>query len=77
MSAAGSRLRLESPTPELSEFEGVPEDDEVAEREALERLTSISPPSSSGPVIAIDLDDVLSQTNQAVADCKYVLLCQR
>lgn len=70
MSAAGSRLRLESPTPELSEFKGPQEDDETPEHEALERLTAISPPSS-GPIIAIDLDDVLSQTNQAVADCKY------
>jgi hypothetical protein len=70
MSAAGSRLRLEPPAPE-SEFEGAPENEEVAEREALEKLTTISPPSSSGPVIAIDLDDVLSQTNQVVADCEY------
>ncbi len=39
------------------------------EKGALERLTQTSPPTS-GPIIAVDLDDVLSQTNQQVATCK-------
>lgn len=41
-----------------------------SEKEALERLTKTSPPNS-GPVIAVDLDDVLSQTNLEVAACEY------
>ncbi|KII93688.1 hypothetical protein PLICRDRAFT_35907 [Plicaturopsis crispa FD-325 SS-3] len=40
---------------------------EQDERELLERLSGISPPTSSGPVIAVDLDDVLSQTNFTVS----------
>ncbi|KAF8058263.1 hypothetical protein FPV67DRAFT_1524691 [Lyophyllum atratum] len=68
MSAASSRLHLESPSIEQADqFEGQPEREE-AEKNALEKLTTISPPSSSGPVIAIDLDDVLSQTNHTVAE---------
>ncbi|KAG6891066.1 hypothetical protein C0995_014155 [Termitomyces sp. Mi166 len=63
MSAAGSRQRLESP----SGFDELPEQQEQAEKAALEKLMPLYPPSS-GPVIAIDLDDVLSQTNQMVAD---------
>ncbi|KZP32280.1 hypothetical protein FIBSPDRAFT_1036915 [Athelia psychrophila] len=35
---------------------------------SLAKLSHISPPTSSGPVIAIDLDDVLSETNQEVAN---------
>ncbi|KAG5648251.1 hypothetical protein DXG03_006209 [Asterophora parasitica] len=65
MSAAASQLRLSSPTPE----EPVLTDEvEQAENEALEKLLTVSPPTSTGPVIAIDLDDVLSQTNQIVAE---------
>jgi hypothetical protein len=37
---------------------------------SLSALRQIDPPGSGGPVIAVDLDDVLSLTNQAVADCK-------
>ncbi|KAG6844335.1 hypothetical protein H0H87_007693 [Tephrocybe sp. NHM501043] len=63
MSAAGSRLQLESPSAEKADpFRELPEEQEEAEKAALTKLTSI--PSSTGPVIAIDLDDVLSQTNQ-------------
>ncbi|KAF5375195.1 hypothetical protein D9758_000028 [Tetrapyrgos nigripes] len=35
---------------------------------SLDVLSSTSPPTSSGPVIAVDLDDVLSQTNAKVAE---------
>ncbi|GAW03394.1 had-superfamily hydrolase [Lentinula edodes] len=35
--------------------------------QSLDILASISPPTSSRPVIAVDLDDVLSQTNAEVA----------
>jgi hypothetical protein len=40
------------------------------EAASLAKLTTISPPTSSGPVIAVDLDDVLSQTNHVVSECK-------
>lgn len=51
-------------------------DDAVAEaeREALEKLTELHPAAAAGPLIAIDLDDVLSQTNIAVAECTHTLL---
>lgn len=39
------------------------------EQESLNKLRALDPPGS-GPVIAIDLDDVLSQTNHAIANCK-------
>ncbi|KAF5377614.1 hypothetical protein D9615_005101 [Tricholomella constricta] len=68
MSAAASRLRLESPSTEAEPYEGLVEEVEEAEKDAFEKLTTISPPTSRGPVIAIDLDDVLSQTNQIVAE---------
>jgi len=45
-----------------------------AKRASLRRLSSTSPPSSSGPVIAVDLDDVLSQTNAEIAKCKLEAL---
>lgn len=61
MSAAASRLRLESPTAK----QDVSLPAEEHEREALVQLTD-----TTGHVIAIDLDDVLSQTNQAIVDCK-------
>lgn len=77
MSAAASRLELESPISERSnsldlngKLEGEKDGDEDVEEATLAKLTSISPPSSSGPVIAVDLDDVLSQTNHVVAQCK-------
>jgi hypothetical protein len=38
---------------------------------SLAKLTTISPPTSSGPVIAIDLDDVLSETNAAISECEH------
>lgn len=66
MSAAASRLELEKPLnqgyiPTGNETEPI-EDEGVA----VGKLTGITP----DPTIAVDLDDVLSQTNQAVADCK-------
>ncbi|KAF8898466.1 hypothetical protein BD779DRAFT_1484082 [Infundibulicybe gibba] len=42
-------------------------DDTPDEDIALDKLATMSPPSTTGPVIAIDLDDVLSQTNEEVA----------
>ncbi|KNZ79631.1 hypothetical protein J132_08933 [Termitomyces sp. J132] len=69
MSAAGSRQWLESPSGDHADFNEIPEQQEQAEKAALEKLISLYLPScSSGPVIAVDLDDVLSQTNQMVAD---------
>lgn len=47
------------------------------EAASLAKLTTISPPTSSGPVIAVDLDDVLSQTNHVVSECKYRSLSLR
>ena len=78
MSTAESRLELESPTRErFNPFEPVSHEvrsdgGEAVVKNALEHLASISPPVSAGPVIAIDLDDVLSQTNREVALCKPV-----
>jgi hypothetical protein len=46
---------------------GIDVDPEAA---SLAKLSAISPPTSSGPVIAVDLDDVLSQTNEVVSECK-------
>lgn len=60
MSAAASINELESPLHEPTQ-----PDDVTHERLVLESL--IHPP---GPLIAVDLDDVLSQTNHAVADCR-------
>ena len=67
MSVAASVHVLEAPAtgPE------VPTQNE-AELEAVENLTefpSSAPPA--GPLIAIDLDDVLSQTNLSVAECTW------
>jgi len=43
-------------------------DDELpTELGALNKLRSIDTPFSGGPVIAVDLDDVLCQTNVAVS----------
>ncbi|KAG6837870.1 hypothetical protein H0H93_013023 [Arthromyces matolae] len=68
MSVAGSRQRLESPPSVHADLDELPEEEEKAERVALETLTSVSSDSSQLPVIAIDLDDVLSETNDMVAD---------
>lgn len=46
---------------------GIPVDPEAA---SLAKLATISPPTSSGPVIAVDLDDVLSQTNEVISECE-------
>ncbi|TFK76771.1 hypothetical protein BDN72DRAFT_754560 [Pluteus cervinus] len=69
MSYAASKLELESPRHsevEISEEsnEAIPED----EKDAVEKLLATSPPTSAGPVVAVDLDDVLSETNHAVAE---------
>jgi hypothetical protein len=69
MSAAASLLELEKPF----DSEHVPARNEKGliedERAALKNLTGITPVSSTS-TIAVDLDDVLSKTNEAVADCK-------
>lgn len=68
MSAAASRLEIESPSSErTNDFDQieVPE----AERELLERLANTYPPTSSGSIIAVDMDDVLSETNHAISQC--------
>ena len=64
MSPAASRLELESP-----------KNDSIALPEAVEKQapTDTSSPMRTGPVIAIDLDDVLSDTNKAVAECKSAI----
>ncbi|KAF8649756.1 hypothetical protein AX16_005523 [Volvariella volvacea WC 439] len=67
MSYAASKLELESPRLSATTPGG---DEEIPEQEhvALKELLTISPPTQQGPVIAIDLDDVLSQTNHKVAE---------
>lgn len=73
MSAASSIHQLESPTVEGGDpLENLPKDQEEREHQTLAKLIAISPHSQH--VIAIDLDDVLSQTNQTVAECKLYLL---
>lgn len=48
-----------------------------AKEETFEKLLLVATsPPNSGPVIAVDLDDVLSQTNQIVAECKMLALCR-
>ncbi|OJA07628.1 hypothetical protein AZE42_01122 [Rhizopogon vesiculosus] len=42
--------------------------------EQISELKDLIPPSSDGPVIAIDLDDVLCSTNVELAECAYILL---
>jgi hypothetical protein len=39
-----------------------------------ELLPDAPKPSDGSVVVAVDLDDVLSQTNQAVADCEHCYL---
>jgi hypothetical protein len=65
MSAAASLHELES------RFCGPVDADESQEpeTEAVTRLRSISPPLPGRAVIAIDLDDVLSQTNALIVEC--------
>ena len=65
MPAAGS-ITPESPTTEQADR--LPEEEKNRERAALETLISVPLPSLQS-VIAVDLDDVLSQTNEAVAEC--------
>lgn len=69
MSLAASRLdspKIDSVT--------LPEAAEENRHEALQTLTNIPLSITIKRVIAIDLDDVLSQTNRAVAECKYASL---
>ncbi|KAJ3835417.1 hypothetical protein F5878DRAFT_628007 [Lentinula raphanica] len=65
MSVAASELELHHEDPQGSEVSNKISDPHLAQ--SLDVLASLSPPTSSGPVIAVDLDDVLSQTNAAVA----------
>ncbi|THU91637.1 hypothetical protein K435DRAFT_227123 [Dendrothele bispora CBS 962.96] len=62
MFSATSLDRIETSTPPINEVQ----DSHIAR--SLDVLSSASPPTSSGPVIAVDLDDVLSQTNAKVAE---------
>ncbi|KAJ2919327.1 hypothetical protein MD484_g1118, partial [Candolleomyces efflorescens] len=64
MSAAASAHELEE-LKEGLETSAVQGEALDQEREVVDRLV---PPTAPGPLIALDLDDVLSQTNQAVAD---------
>jgi hypothetical protein len=64
-------FRLDSPKIDSITLHG------VAEHEALQALASIPLSITIKPVIAIDLDDVLSQTNRAVAECKCASLARR
>ena len=57
---------LKSPTTEQADR--LPEEKYNRARAAPETLIAV-PPLSLQSVIAIDLDDVLSQTNEAVAEC--------
>ncbi|TFL03985.1 hypothetical protein BDV98DRAFT_563365 [Pterulicium gracile] len=66
MSIGGSASELESPTAESSN-PLIADEEFEAKSAAFAKLATISPPTSSGPVIAIDLDDVLSETNASVA----------
>ncbi|KAF9455020.1 hypothetical protein P691DRAFT_654605 [Macrolepiota fuliginosa MF-IS2] len=77
MSAAASQLELETPQGEvIAPFESsapsgsieLDKVDKQHDREALEKLTGIAPPGSSTSIIAVDLDDVLCETNDAVAE---------
>jgi hypothetical protein len=68
MSAAASRHELESHL--RSSVDG---DDSAQEAGVVNKLRSI-PIRLGGPVIAVDLDDVLSQTNATIALCKFVAL---
>ena len=71
MSAAASRLESESPS---AERRSLSTEEHEHERETLERFTSseLTNAPSTAPIIAVDLDDVLGQTNQAVAECKHL-----
>jgi hypothetical protein len=72
MSAAASRLELESPS---AVQKSLPAEEYEHEREVLEKLTvDTTRTSSVGPIIAVDLDDVLGRTNEAVAECKHLPL---
>jgi len=66
MSAAASRLRLESSTTE--QHNASREQADVEKWESGAPTVISSEPSTEISVIAIDLDDVLSQTNQIVAE---------
>ena len=75
---AQEALPNSSPTTSKLELEPVKNDFilfEKHEHEVLQNLTGISLTAASlKPVIAVDLDDVLSQTNEAVAECKQVIM---
>lgn len=71
MSAAASKLEIESPSSGREQYFDDEDDIPESEKRLLEKLAITSPASSRGPVIAVDLDDVLSQTNDAVAQCEF------
>ena len=53
----------------LLKSNGINEQDE---HEVSDKFTV--PPGSSNPIIAVDLDDVLCETNKAVSKCKLMKL---
>jgi hypothetical protein len=70
-----TRRQQEPSSHDLEENEakdaGFPAEEQQQEWDTLRRLASATPTSLTKPVIAVDLDDVLSQTNQTIAECKY------
>lgn len=72
MSVAASGLELGSASEECTTTPNEVSDPRLAQ--SLDVLASISRPGTSGPVIAVDLDEVLSQTNAAVAKCAETLM---
>lgn len=64
MSAAATAQQIESDFKIDTTLYGQDPEEEVL----LKKLIHLSPPGS-GAIIAIDLDDVLSQTNREVASC--------
>src|SRR5438552_1479906 len=68
MSAAGSIHELVQP---LNLADDTDSERDAEEQVSWNRLKEICPPSAL-PVIAVDLDDVLSLTNHAIAECKHM-----
>ncbi|KAH7927387.1 hypothetical protein BV22DRAFT_283956 [Leucogyrophana mollusca] len=59
-------FRASSPQPDATSPNGEATSEHQTSAEQLAQLTALIPPAS-GPVIAVDLDDVLSQTNVVVS----------
>jgi hypothetical protein len=63
MSIAASISQLEASTTE--QVVDIANEEEAREATVLEKFTAVSP-----PIIAVDFDDVLSRTNEIVAECE-------